>query len=90
MKTGQELWKYNCGAGVNAPAFYNRDASVVKMIPLGSRYAEIRVPSGADGSRSVSVIVVTSSSSENREQGIENKGMAGRLFFVLCSLFSGK
>jgi len=31
------------GSGVNAPAYYNLDASLVKKIPFGSRYAEIRV-----------------------------------------------
>jgi hypothetical protein len=31
------------GAGVNAPAYYNLDASLVKKIPFGHRFAEIRV-----------------------------------------------
>jgi hypothetical protein len=31
------------GAGVNAPAYYNLDASIVKKIPFGHRFAEIRV-----------------------------------------------
>jgi hypothetical protein len=31
------------GAGVNAPAYYNLDASLVKKIPLGQKFAEIRV-----------------------------------------------
>ena len=30
------------GAGVNAPAYYNLDASLVKKIPFGHRFAEIR------------------------------------------------
>jgi len=30
-------------AGVNAPAYYNLDASVVKKIPFGSKFAEVRV-----------------------------------------------
>jgi hypothetical protein len=31
------------GAGVNAPAYVNLDASLVKKIPFGHRFAEIRV-----------------------------------------------
>ncbi len=31
------------GAGVNAPAYYNLDASLVKKIPFGHRFAEIRI-----------------------------------------------
>ena len=31
------------GAGVNAPAYYNLDASVVKKVPFGSKFAEFRV-----------------------------------------------
>ena len=31
------------GAGVNAPAYVNLDASIVKKVPFGSRFAEFRV-----------------------------------------------
>jgi hypothetical protein len=31
------------GAGINAPAYVNLDASLVKKIPIGHRFAEIRV-----------------------------------------------
>jgi hypothetical protein len=30
-------------AGINAPAYVNLDASLVKKIPMGHRFAEIRV-----------------------------------------------